>query len=213
MYGQLPKNLGFVDVVCKELMRYQYLPVKLAGDLYPVFESRLDPFTSVLAKSICDFIADFGLSEYNKSYVYLTAKHLWVDSHSNMNREGWHCDGFGTSDINYIWSNHFPTIFNTSQFVLSDDDTLSIEEMTKQAKEENNMYFPNCTLVRLDKYNVHCTAPITYGTVRTFAKISISKDKYNLEGNARNYLLDYDWPMLPRQNKRNIPQGNTNDTE
>lgn len=42
--------------------------------------------------------------------------------------------------------------------------------------------------------------------VRTFVKVSISRDKYDLIGNSHNHLLQYDWPMRPRALTRNPPQ-------
>lgn len=206
MYGQLPKVIGQINVDCKELMFYQYLPIKLFDSLEIKLEDRLDPFKMLIGTVFCSFIAEYGLSRYNDSYVYLTAKRQFVSPSCNMNREGWHADGFLTDDINYIWSDCLPTIFNSSEFNLSRDDEFSIHEMGEQAKAEKNVQYPNNTLVRLNQYVVHCTAPIVSPMVRTFVKISFSYDKYNLEGNAHNYLLDYDWEMKPRQYKRNVPQ-------
>lgn len=31
-YGQLPKSLGIFEVECKEMMFYQYMPIKLQYD-------------------------------------------------------------------------------------------------------------------------------------------------------------------------------------
>jgi len=42
--------------------------------------------------------------------------------------------------------------------------------------------------------------------MRTFVKISFSKDKYDLIGNSHNYEMDYKWDMKERKEERNIPQ-------
>jgi hypothetical protein len=120
---------------------------------------------------------------------------------------GWHCDGFMTDDINYIWYDCDPTIFNTSEFNLTMDDKISIVEMEEQAKENNNIWFPSGSILRLNQYNVHSVAEIKSGHMRTFVKVSFSTDKYNLIGNSHNYKLKYEWDMKPRQIERNIPQG------
>jgi len=42
--------------------------------------------------------------------------------------------------------------------------------------------------------------------MRAFVKVSFSKDKYDLIGNAVNYEIDYNWNFKPRENTRNVPQ-------
>jgi hypothetical protein len=60
--------------------------------------------------------------------------------------------------------------------------------------------YPVYTLLRLDPYDVHAAQrhqgpePLN----RTFVKIAFSVHRYNREGNTRNPLLEYDWPMVPR---------------
>jgi hypothetical protein len=160
----------------------------------------------VIGKICCDFIANFGLNKYIESYVYLTAKHMYQGDGMYFNRGGYHTDGFLTEDINYIWSDRFPTVFNTSSFKLSMDDVLSCKEMEEQSAIENEYTFKDRSLLCLNQYNVHKIAKITAGAMRTFLKLSFSKDKYDLIGNSKNYLLNYNWDMRPRLISRNIPQ-------
>ena len=68
------------------------------------------------------------------------------------------------------------------------------------------MKYDNYTLVRINQYNVHRVADVTEDGMRAFLKVSFSKDKYDLIGNAINYDLDYNWKMKPRNITRNIPQ-------
>lgn len=35
--------------------------------------------------------------------------------------------------------------------------------------------------------------------MRNFLKVSFSKDKYDLKGNSKNYLLSYDWYFRDRK--------------
>ena len=205
MYGQLPKQIGTYTVECKEMLFYQYLPVKLVGFHNIVDEERLSCYDHIIGAACCDFIGTYGLDRFVNSYVYLTAKNLYQSAGCSFNRPGWHSDGFMTADINYIWCDKDPTVFNSSYFNLSLDDEWSLKEMAAMAMAENNVTYPVNTLLRLDQYNIHRVGTPTQG-LRNFLKISFSKDKYDLIGNSHNYLLNYDWEMKPRKEQRNIPQ-------
>lgn len=117
-------------------------------------------------------------------YWYLTVKHIWVSGYGN--REGWHIDGFGSNDINYIWSDCYPTEFCIQNFILSEDHELSMREMEEQYKEENIKTAKANQLLRLSNTMVHRCVKIDSPTLRTFIKISCSNEKYNLKGNAKN---------------------------
>lgn len=205
-YGLLPKQLGIFEVDCDEMFFYQYLPIKMPNQTNVLYEKRLYCFNKIVGVSCCDFIGEFGLNNYVESYVYLTAKRLYQSDNNKFNREGWHSDGFLTNDINYIWSDKFPTTFNKSKFNLTKDDKLSILEMQQQAQKINDVFYNENELLRLNQYNIHRVSNIDEPAIRTFLKISISKDKYDLKGNSHNYLLDYKWQMRERNNYRNIPQ-------
>lgn len=205
-YGELPKDLGVFEVVCEEMLFYQYLPIKLAGYSDVVFENRLTCFKDLISECISDFKIKFGNKSFKENYVYITAKSMFQVPGCSFNREGWHSDGFLTEDINYIWCDNTPTVFNSSPFVLTLDDSLSMREMDCQAKEENNVTFKEGNLLRLNQYNIHKVSEISKPTMRTFVKISFSRDKYDLIGNSKNYLLDYNWNMRIRGKERNIPQ-------
>lgn len=141
MYGNLPVLIGNFDINCKEMMFYQDMPIKLSnGDTN--WERRLDIFSGIISSSATDYIEKFGNEKYQDSYIYLSAKHLFQPENQSFNRPGWHSDGFGSDDINYIWSNKFPTVFNTSKFNLSNDDKKSMQEMEEQALPENNIVYP-----------------------------------------------------------------------
>lgn len=206
IYGELPKLLGIFEVECNEMMFYQYLPIKMIKQTHPIYEERLRCFDKLIGAICCDYIGEFGLDNYVNSYVYLTAKHLYQMPDCSFNRTGWHSDGFLTDDINYIWCDKYPTIFNNTEFNLTLNDFLSMEEMEKQAKPLCNVTYGENRLLRLNQYNIHKVAPITEVGMRTFLKLSFSKDKYDLIGNSHNYLIDYNWEMKNRKEHRNIPQ-------
>jgi hypothetical protein len=205
-YGAMPKMLGRYAVACKEMMAFQYLPIKLAGGTTITREQRVAPFDALIGAACCDFVAERGLGRFVESYVYLTAKHLFQGPGGTFNRPGWHCDGFMTDDVNYIWSSRSPTIFNGSDFALTMHDQISMREMAEQAEPNYDFDYGDGALIGIDQYVVHRVQEPSEVELRTFFKLSISRDKYDLEGNSKNYMLDYDWPMRPRSVERNVPQ-------
>lgn len=209
-YGELPKSLGIHNVNCKEMMFYQYLPIKMPKQPCVKYEERLECFKNIIDECVRDFIHNYGYTHFYNSFIYLTAKHLFQQPKCSFNREGWHSDGFLTEDINYIWCDNHPTIFNKSNFNLSLDDAISITEMEQQAQKENNLTYRENELLRLNQFNIHKVAPIEKNTMRTFLKLSFSKDKYDLIGNSHNHLLKYNWEMKKRNIQRNIPQSYLN---
>lgn len=206
MYGAKPVLIGEKVINCNEMLFYQYLPIKLANSTDIKMEDRLTPFKDLVGQICCDFVAVYGLTRFRMSYIYLTAKVLYQSGGCSYNRLGWHSDGFMTDDINYIWCDKNPTIFNCSNFNITQDDKLSMVEMSEQALPENDFSYPCNSILRLDQYNIHKVADKQDEGVRQFAKVSFSYDRYDLIGNAHNYLLDYNWEMKPRKLDRNIPQ-------
>lgn len=204
-YGDLPIEIDQFKVDCKEMMFYQYLPIKLAYGFEIKYEYRLNCFNEIIDASIFNFIQEFGRDNFEPYYVYLTAKYLYQSNGCSFNREGYHSDGFMTDDINYLWSDKLPTVFNYTEFELTQNDSISMSEMQEQALYFNVKTYPENTLLRLNQFNIHKVAPQQQGW-RTFVKISFSKDKYDLIGNSHNYLLDYNWQMNERKTERNIPQ-------
>jgi hypothetical protein len=182
------------------------MPLKLIGETEPLVEDRLRCFENLIGTCCCDFIGFYGLDRYVKSYVYLTAKFMYQTPGCSFNRPGYHSDGFMTDDINYVWCDKNPTIFNSTIFDLSMDDSGSLVEMERQASSEREYAYPENTLLRLDQFNIHKVADIQKPGMRTFFKLSFSKDKYDLIGNSHNYLLQYEWEMKQRLEQRNIPQ-------
>lgn len=205
-YGTLPKYLGTHEIQCDEMLFYQYLPIKMKTKTKLIVEERLKCFEELIGNICCDFIGEFGLDRFVNSYVYLTVKKMYQVNGCSFNRKGYHSDGFLTEDVNYIWCDKNPTIFNHSSFKLTLDDKVSMTEMQNQAKEENTKIYPENSLLRLNQYNIHKVSENKGLVLRTFVKVSFSSDKYDLVGNSKNYLIDYDWKMRGREVERNIPQ-------
>lgn len=200
MFSHEPTVIGKYKIDCRELMFVQYMPIAMPYG--PIcIPDNLRCFAPLIAAVVSRGVP-------TGAHIYLTAKRLFVGPNCLGNRPGWHTDGFGTDDINYIWSDTLPTEFCVNQhFVLSDDHDISLIEMERQAWPENFRTYPAGSLLKLDSSIVHRFAQPTAESYRTFVKISISCERYNLIGNAHNYLLDYDWPMVERQAGRNHPIG------
>lgn len=204
-YGDLPISLGIIDVNCVEMMFYQYLPIKLSGGINIQVEDRLLCFSGLIGTACGDYIWTFGVDNFRDCNIYITAKRLYAKPGCPINRPGYHSDGFMTDDINYIWSDKFPTVFNTSPYSLTMHHEYSLSEMELQSLVENEVRYKENELLRLNQFSIHKVARITELALRTFVKISFSKEQYNLAGNSRNYLLKYDWEMKAREDVRNHP--------
>lgn len=205
LYNKPPKKIAEFEVEVTEFFSYTYLPIKLSGSYKIVVEDRLEIFNLIIGRALCDFVGSYGLDTFLNSYVYVTAKNQYQKGGCGFNRQGWHSDGFGTNDISYIWSNKQPTVFNSGDFFLSNDDKNSMAEMEAQVDEKFNFSFPNNSLIRMDQFSIHKVGKYEEGT-RAFLKICFSQDKYNLKGNSINYGLDYKWEYFERDKDRNIPQ-------
>ena len=153
---------------------------------------------------------------FTDEYVYLTAKTLWVSGEYIGNRPGWHSDGFGTDDLNYIWADRAPTEFlwNCSEvFDIFDFDGHNCDEFYSRCNAAEGMVgstwdieeYDDKHLLKLNPSVIH-RSPVDFEAgMRSFAKVSISPDAYNLKGNATNYLLPMDWKYAERQTERNHP--------
>lgn len=195
-----PRIVNNLHIECEEMLFYTYLPVKLSGDNSIAIPDRLLCFSQMIDNCRKDFISERLTDlDYN---IYLTAKSLIVTPDYIGGRGGWHIDGFGTNDVNYIWSDYLETEFCIQDFDLSEDCHDSMTEMNQQANEDNLKTFGVNKILRLDNQVHRC--PVAPKTMRrTFAKVSFSKDKYDLKGNSHNYLLDYNWKMFERNEQRN----------
>lgn len=118
--------------------------------------------------------------------------------------------GFNLPELSY--TNMLAIAFIVSTMLAPIEMMLKIQTIQdkvmgeEQAKKENEVIYPNNTLLRLNQFQIHKVFPGTQLGLRTFVKVSFSKDKYDLKGNSVNHLLDYNWNMRDREVERNIPQ-------
>lgn len=208
--GNSPVDLGLHDHQFDEMMFWMYCPISMPGKAHYVCEAQLRQFAPLI--NAC---RDYDPERFEANYVYVTAKTLWVEGNFIGNRPGWHTDGFGTDDVNYIWSDRAPTEFYSQEELveISDDCDESMDQMRHLFEEVNWKCphypvetYPDKHLLRLDATVMHRCPVVFEPGIRTFFKLSLSKDRYNLKGNAVNYLLpESNWPLVDRDEKRNHP--------
>lgn len=199
IYGRLPTDLGLIDLDPVEMMFWLYCPIKLAESDDVVVPDNLDEFWPIISA-----VADDDEERFERSNVYITAKTLWVEGSYIGNRPGWHSDGFGTSDVNYIWCDRAPTEFIEDRFTLPADCINSMEIMAARAVQSTIITYPDKHLLKLTPEVIH-RPPVGFAPgMRTFVKVSVSDDLYNLEGNSSNRQLGQ-WSLVPRQVERNHP--------
>jgi hypothetical protein len=218
LYGNLPHDLGLVDLPASEMLFWLYCPIFVPNSYSIVLPDNLKQFRPIVDRVTCD-LEDVGCYyAEDLTYIYLTAKTLWVGGGGkNMNRPGWHSDGFGTDDLNYIWSDRAPTEFlHLDPLVeIPQDCRESMEEMSKLAYGAEALgpidfahtTYPDKHLLRLDQSVIHRAAEDVTPGMRTFVKVSVSKDRYDLIGNSINHDLPAShWPLVERKAERNHPQ-------
>lgn len=200
-----------IDFHIEEMMFYQYLPIKDAGNWNMVAEDRIwgiaTQITSILAGAV-------GKDDY----VYLTVKHGWASRENPLNRPGWHVDAWGhPEDRNYVWCDKFPTRYATGSIPGVEHDTPDNEALEKfevfgQAAEQLGgvQYVLPLYLYNFGQHVVHATPIIERPGMRSFVKVSVSPHKYNLLGNSRNEI-NRDWQMVDREAVRNDPVGGNKD--
>lgn len=203
IYGAPPVDLGLIDLSPREMMFWLYCPIKLPGQLYETAPDNLHQFYPIIEKVKRDCKA----VRWARSYVYITAKTLHVTPDNPGNRPGWHSDGFLTDDLNYIWSDCNGTVFwepgRRVSFVA--DHVASLGEMAEKADAGPHHVYPDKHLLRLDQAVIHRVADIYTPRIRSFVKVSVSFDRYDLVGNSINHDLAPDWTYSERGESRNAP--------
>lgn len=199
--GNAPLVKGVYNLDCPEYQYVQYLPVCMKGHA----AARIPDNLKWLSELVYDAIGDTAVPSGKDYYVYVTAKHMYFDEGVFPNRPQWHIDGYGSDDLNFIWCDSTPTEFCIQPMTLSEDHELSIQQMEFLARDANIITYPVNTFLRLDNTVVHRVARSQQAGFRKFVKISISKNIYNLKGNAHNHLFDYNWDMQERMSSRNHP--------
>lgn len=213
-YGQPPQVVGVFDLDFVEYMHYMYLPVYINESQRSMDGSFHLPERLEFARDMVTTTLNIERSRGTEwKYTYVTARRGYATPGNPLNRPGWHADGFGTDDINYVWTDRYPTLYAIGQFGdISDDHIKSAEQFASAIDAPHYRQgitihtYQDKTLLRLDDRVIHAAPEIPApGGERSFFKVSLSNDRYNLKGNSHNYGLRYDWPMYSRDEVRNDP--------
>lgn len=201
IYGAAPVNLGLVDISPKEMLFWLYCPIKLPNSNEINIPDNLKQFWNVIEACM----NDCDPQTWYERYVYITAKTLWVTHENPGQRRGWHCDGFMTDDLNYIWSDSNPTMFCVLDELISftQDHTIGLDEMDKVAEANPSITYDLKHVLRLDETVLHRVGDFPKAGMRSFVKVSVSKHPYNLVGNSINHALAPDWNYQTRAVERN----------
>lgn len=197
--GNPPQLIGTFDFDLSEVMYYLYLPVRMRDASPDV----LLPPNVECCRPMID--AALRYSDYDYRYAYLSARKGWATPDNPLNRPGWHCDGFGTHDLNFVWWVGPGTRFAEQKFHdISPDHVVSLQQFEAQIRPENVRSYPEKQFYALNPSVVHATPLIeSPGCMRQYVKVSLSDHCYNLENNSHNYLFSYRWPLASRAVARN----------
>lgn len=200
MYGNLPVYLGRYEFDLPEVMYYLYLPIKTeAGP-----DIRM-PENLHCCRGLVDACLVYAGQHYQ--YVYISARKGYATPDNPLNRPGWHCDGFGTDDLNFVWwvGPGARFVHQSFQGIVSDHNR-SLKQFDEQVQLERVITYPQYGLYVIDPSVVHATPLIEPpGCMRQYVKVSMSNQRYNLENNSHNYLFNYQWPLHSRDAIRNDP--------
>lgn len=222
-YGNPPKLIAEMPLPFKEYMHYMYLPIRMP-DAKHEFDIRVPERLHFAMPLIMRVLVEEQERSWDHrwDYVYLTARRGWATPGNPLNRPGWHSDSFGKPDINYVWTDRFPTVFAEGDFGdIPDDHIESIKQFEAAIAEQrvdgsywiDQRTYGDSVLMRLDSSVIHTAPEIPApGGERSFLKVSFSDERWNLVGNSHNYLFDYDWPMFDRAPVRNDPAHANDDT-
>lgn len=213
--GEAPVGCGHFDTRLTEVMYYLYLPVFMRKEATHYRDIRLPENVCGLQSMVDRAMREAEKRGRHYQYVYLSARKGWATPDNPLNRPGWHCDGFGTDDLNFVWWSGPGT-----RFAVGDFGNISVDHIESLKQFEATIYLdehgpfpklnvfspPQGNLYMLTPRVVHATPLIgAPGCMREYIKVSLSDDRYNLENNSHNYLFDYNWPLHPREVIRNDP--------
>ena len=202
--SRYPYQVGEFDIDLPEVMYYLYLPVQMDD----IREVRLPPNLRGTRDLILRCLA-FAAGTHGRlfRYAYISARKGWATPDNPLNRPGWHADGFGSTDLNFVWWRGPGTRFAVQDFDVDDDHVRSLEQFAEQVDDANVLTGNAGTVYMLTPDIVHATPLIEPpGCSRQYIKVSLSDQRYNLKDNSHNYLYDYDWEMHPRSAIRNDTQ-------
>lgn len=198
--------IAHYDVSELEYCNIVSMCLKQAGCSEYQIPHNLEPLVNQIVSDIYKLSESLYEDDWTK-YCYLTIKKMHIQPSTLGNREGFHIDGFKSDQENFIWSDcaETPTEVAIGNFLLSNDHEKSLVEMEDQAHKCFKHQLATNTLYEMDQECVHRpTVNNTNKTIlRTFIKITYSKELFNCFGNAWNYKLPHIKPNKFRNETRN----------
>ncbi len=203
IYGTAPADVGLLELSPTEMLFWLYCPIKLPDSDEVIVPDNLKQFWPIIEACM----EDCGSERWRRDFVYLTAKNVFTTPDNTAQRPGWHCDGFMTDDLNYIWADREPTLFWTppALVALPQSHSDSLSEMTNFTSlyPQYERTYPLKQLLRLDQTVIHRVADFWASGMRAFVKLSVSRHPFNLIGNSINHQLTPDWHYANRSAERN----------
>ena len=207
IHSTIPKGINAeYDVESLEFCNVVYMCIKQAGISEYSIPDNLKELVDSVISDIYTLSPELYDNDWTK-YCYLTIKKMYVQPNSYGNREGFHIDGFLSDQENFIWSDceATPTEVSIGKFELSNNHETSLTEMMAQASynfteqlKPFNLYDMNQSIVHRPTKNLSNEA-----ILRTFIKVTYSKELFNCVGNAWNYKLPHIKPSVKRNQNRN----------
>ncbi len=136
--GDGPQPMGHSDIHLPEVMYYLYLPVVMQPEM-PGGAIMLPHNIECLRPLVREAIRSMAHERYR--YVYVSARKGWATPDNPLNRPGWHCDGFGTNDMNFVWWRGPGTRFICGKWQVTTDHLESLEEFDRFARAEPTRIF------------------------------------------------------------------------
>lgn len=212
IYSGHPLAIDTLKLDAEEFQHVVYMPIKDKGKDRLWLPDSL-AWTAPAVYAALQHLSQGGRCPdlYDSWYVYLSVKRSWVDAGTAGNREGWHIDGYGSDgDKNFIWCDAVPAEYMKGTFNLPADHAGCLERLEYLGDKMGTHFISGGSLVPNVLYDlgqtVHRCGIAEVSGMRTFLKVSVSRDKYDLKGNARNpQLPSTHWPLKDRQGTRNHP--------
>jgi hypothetical protein len=135
-------------------MYWLYLPVKM-----PEYEDVRIPPSLEVVRPLVERALEHSWA-FGYRYAYVSARKGWATPDNPLNRPGWHCDGFGTNDRNYVWWHGASTRFALQAFygIVCDHNRLrSTEQLNEQVDPMKVTTYPQNGLYMIDPSVVHAT--------------------------------------------------------
>jgi len=196
------------------------LPIKMPHSNWSI-PVELSQFSEFIKKSIA--YETLINPNIQNCYAYLSIDQRPVKPTESQRRPGWHSDSFITNntrpdikqtniemDSIYLAYNSIPTEFCTNSFTFNKtfdhhNNTDVLNHFDKIAAGKPIITYKPFTILQMGPECVHRVGYNTSNNTcqRTFIKLVFSTEIFNRLGNDHNYLLDYNWPLVPRTIERN----------